>query len=157
MKIWVDADACPNPIKEVLFRASNRLNVTLTLVANHFVKAPNAPQIRSIQVPTGFDVADDRISESIEPFDLVITADIPLAAEIVARGGTALNPRGTLYDKDNVRAHLVRRNAMEERRASGELLGGGPPALRKADVQTFANALDRYLAKHCRPPSDGPG
>ena len=149
MQIWVDADACPNPIKEVLFRAANRLQLPLTLVANHYVKVPPSPHIRSIQVAAGFDVADDRISAAIEPGDLVITADIPLAADIVERGGAALNPRGTLYDEDNVRAHLVRRNAMEERRATGELTGG-PPPFDKSDVQTFANALDRFLAKNAR-------
>ena len=147
MKIWVDADACPNPIKAVLFKASSRLSVELILVANHYVKTPRAPHVRAIHVPAGFDMADDRISEGIEPNDLVITADIPLAADVVARGGTAINPRGTVYDRDNVSGYLARRNAMEARRDAGELTGG-PPPFGKADVQAFANALDRYLARY---------
>ena len=144
--IWVDADACPAVIRDVLFRAANRLGVTTVLVANHHIRAPRSPHIRSTQVASGFDKADDYIADQVQAGDLVITGDIPLAARVVESGGTALNPRGTLYDKESVREHLGRRDFMEELRSAG-VQTGGPSSLGKGDVQSFANALDRFLAR----------
>ena len=146
MNIWVDADACPKAIKQVLFKAADRLQVPLTLVANQYIPAPPSKVIRSIQVAQGFDVADNAIVERVVENDLVITGDIPLAAEVVEKGATALNPRGTHYTKENVKDYLQRRNRAEEMRATG-VLSGGPAALDKKDVQVFANALDRILAR----------
>lgn len=151
MQIWVDADACPGPIKEILFRAAIRRDVALTLVANHALRVPPSPRIRALQVASGFDVADRFIAERLEPGDLVITGDIPLAADVVERGATALNPRGTLYTAENIREHLARRNFMEGLRSAGEI-SGGPAALGKADVQDFANALDRFLTRALQGP-----
>ena len=150
MKIWVDADACPNAVKEVLFRAAERLQVETTLVANQYIRTPPSSVIDSLQVSTGFDVADDTIVQRLEAGDLVITADVPLAAEVVAKGGAALNPRGTMYTAENVRDYLQRRDMMDELRSAG-VVSGGPKSLGKKDVQQFANALDRYLARHHRP------
>ena len=144
MNIWVDADACPNAVKEVIFRAAERRQVTTTLVANQYIRTPPSKVIRSIQVEQGFDVADNAIVANLSSGDLVVTADIPLAAEVVAQGAVALNPRGTLYTKENVRDHLQRRDMMEELRSIGTV-SGGPKILEKQDVQRFANALDRYL------------
>jgi len=149
LTIWVDADACPAVIRDVLFRAANRLAVTTTLVANHHIRAPRSPHIRSVQVASGFDKADDHIADRVSAGDLVITGDIPLAARVVEAGGTALNPRGTLYDADSIREHLGRRDFMEELRSAG-VETGGPSSLGKADVQAFANALDRFLARASR-------
>lgn len=146
MNIWVDADACPKAIKQVLFKAADRLQVPLTLVANQYIPTPPSKVIRSIQVAQGFDVADNAIVERVVKNDLVITGDIPLAAEVVEKGATALNPRGTHYTKENVKDYLQRRNRAEEMRATG-VLSGGPAALDKKDVQVFANALDRILAR----------
>ena len=146
MNIWVDADACPKAIKQVLFKAADRLQVPLTLVANQYIPTPPSKVIRSIQVAQGFDVADNAIVERVVENDLVITGDIPLAAEVVEKGATALNPRGTYYTKENVKDYLQRRNRAEEMRATGAL-SGGPAALEKKDVQVFANALDRILAR----------
>ena len=146
MQIWVDADACPGPVKEILFRAAERRGVTLTLVANHAMKVPKLANVRLLQVAQGFDVADNFIADRVEDGDLVITADIPLAADVVTNGGVALNPRGTLYDSENIRGHLARRNFMEELRSTGQITGG-PAALGKTDLQSFANALDRYLTR----------
>lgn len=146
MRIWVDADACPAVIREVLFRAARRLAVATTLVANHHLRVPPSPYLRSMQVAAGFDQADDYIASVVESGDLVITGDIPLAARVVEAGGTALNPRGTLYDAESIREHLGRRDFMEELRSSG-VQTGGPSSLSKADVQTFANRLDRFLAR----------
>lgn len=145
MHIWVDADACPGVIKEILFRAAERTKTATTLVANKLLRVPASPYIKAMQVPHGFDVADDRIVELVQLGDLVITADIPLAAQIIARGAAALNPRGMLYSKDNIQEQLAMRNFMEEMRASG-MEGGGPAAFSQADRQAFANQLDRYLA-----------
>ncbi|GAA5126643.1 YaiI/YqxD family protein [Alloalcanivorax gelatiniphagus] len=144
--IWVDADACPAVIRDVLFRAANRLGVTTTLVANHHIRIPRSPHIRFTQVASGFDKADDHIADQVNAGDLVITGDIPLAARVVENGGTALNPRGTLYDAESIREHLGRRDFMEELRSTG-MQTGGPSSLSKSDVQTFANALDRFLAR----------
>jgi uncharacterized protein YaiI (UPF0178 family) len=145
MNVWVDADACPNAIKQVLFKASERLQISMTLVANQYIPTPPSKVIKSLQVAQGFDVADNAIVDAVAQGDLVITADIPLAAEVVAKGATALNPRGTVYTKENVRDYLQRRNRAEELRATG-MISGGPAALDKKDVQAFANALDRTLA-----------
>jgi uncharacterized protein YaiI (UPF0178 family) len=145
MNVWVDADACPKVIKQVLFKASERLQISMTLVANQYIPTPPSKVIKSLQVAQGFDVADNAIVDAVAQGDLVITADIPLAAEVVAKGATALNPRGTVYTKENVRDYLQRRNRAEELRATG-MISGGPAALDKKDVQAFANALDRTLA-----------
>lgn len=149
IRIWVDADACPAVVREVLFRAARRLNVETTLVANHHIRVPPSPLIRSVQVASGFDQADDHIAAEVAKGDLVITGDIPLAARAVEAGGTALNPRGTLYDAESIREHLGRRDFMEELRGAG-VETGGPSALGKSDVQAFANALDRFLARAVR-------
>ncbi len=146
MRLWVDADACPNAIKEILYRAAQRAGVELTLVANQPLRTPPSPYIRSIQVPSGFDVADNRIAELVERGDLVITADIPLAATVIDKGGLALNPRGELYTEENIKERLAMRNLMDELRGMGEVTGG-PAALGKKDRQAFANALDRLLAR----------
>ena len=147
MKIWVDADACPKLIKEVLFRAAERCRIETALFANHAVRVPPSRYLSSVQVPGGFDVADNVILERMAPGDLVVTQDIPLADAVIGRGGTALNPRGTLYTVENIKDHRARRDLMEELR-SGGMIGGGPSALAKQDVQAFANALDRFLARN---------
>ncbi|MCC7411490.1 MAG: YaiI/YqxD family protein [Gammaproteobacteria bacterium] len=146
MRIWVDADACPNPIKEILFRAAERRGIELTLVANQPLRRPASRYVRTLQVPRGFDAADDRIVALVEAGDLVVTADIPLAAAVVDRGAHALNPRGELYSAENVRERLAIRDMMEELRAGG-VRTGGPAALGVADRAAFANQLDRLLAK----------
>ena len=147
MKIWVDADACPVVIKEILFRAAERTGVELTLVANQPVRIPPSRHIRFIQVAAGFDVADDEIVKRLEAGDLVITADIPLAAEAIEKGAHALNPRGELYSVDNIRARLNMRDFMDTLRSSG-IDTGGPPALGQGDRKTFANHLDKILTRH---------
>lgn len=146
MKIWVDADACPGVIKEILFRAAQRTGVDMTLVANHAMRVPAARNIQFMQVNSGFDVADNEIIRRLQGGDLVVTGDIPLAAEAIAQGAHALNPRGELYTKSNIRARLNMRDFMETLRASG-VDTGGPPALNQRDRQNFANNLDRLLAK----------
>ncbi len=145
MKIWVDADACPNPIKAIVFRAAERLGITTLLVANHHVRVPPSKFISSLQVPAGFDVADRAIADALDAGDLVITADVPLAAEVVARGGTGLNPRGTLYTAENIHDHLARRNLMEQLRDSGTIRST-QSTIGRTDLQAFANALDKHLA-----------
>lgn len=149
MQIWVDADACPGVIKDILFRAADRAAVRVTLVANQPMRVPASPHVRFVQVPAGFDVADKRIVELLEPHDLVITADIPLAAAAIDKGAHALNPRGELYTKDNIRERLSMRNFMDELRGSG-VATGGPAALNQRDRQAFANSLDSLLARHMR-------
>lgn len=146
MQIWVDADACPGVIKDILFRAAERKHVQVTLVANQAMRIPASPYIRAIQVPSGFDVADKRIVELLAAGDLVITADIPLAAAAIDKNAHALNPRGELYTKDNIRERLSMRNFMDELRGSG-VTTGGPAALNQRDRQAFANSLDSLLAK----------
>jgi uncharacterized protein YaiI (UPF0178 family) len=153
MQIWVDADACPKVIKEILFRVAERRQIQLTLVANKMLYHPPSRFIRAMQVPAGFDVADNKIAQLVEPGDLVITADIPLAAEVIARGGHALNPRGEFYTRDTIRERLTMRNFMDGLRGSG-VDTGGPPALSQRDRQEFANQLDRFLAK-CGNPRNG--
>ena len=147
LHIWVDADACPAVIKEILFRAAERRRIPTTLVANQPLRTPPSRYIKALQVPGGFDVADDKIAQEIRPGDLVITADIPLAAAIITRGGHALNPRGEFYSVENIKERLTMRNFMEELRGSG-VQTGGPAAFSQADRQNFANQLDRFLARH---------
>ncbi len=147
MKIWVDADACPGVIKEILFRAAERTCVPLTLVANQPLRIPPSQWIKTIQVPAGFDVADNEIVKRLSAGDLVITADIPLAAEVIELGGVALNPRGELYSSENIRARLNMRDFMDSLRASG-INTGGPPALSQADRKAFASHLDTILARN---------
>ena len=149
MQIWVDADACPVVIKEILFRAAIRTGVQVTLVANQAVRTPPSRLIKSIQVAAGFDVADKEIVKRIEAGDLVITADIPLAAEVIEKGGHALNPRGEFYSVDNIRARLSLRDFMETLRASG-VQTGGPATLSLSDRQAFANQLDKFLTKYAK-------
>ena len=146
MRIWVDADACPGVIKEILFRAATRTQTPLTLVANAPLRTPPSPFIKSMQVPAGLDVADNRIVELVEIDDLVITADIPLAAAVIDKGGHALNPRGMLYTPENIRETLSMRNFMADLRGSG-VETGGPSAFTHSDRQAFANQLDRVLAQ----------
>jgi len=143
-RIWVDADACPGPIKEILFRASERTKTRLTLVANHPLATRPSPLIDSIQVSSGFDVADTEIVRRLSGGDLVITADIPLASEVIDKGALALNPRGELYTEATIKARLTMRNFMDELRGSG-VQTGGPSALSKTDRKRFADQLDRWL------------
>ena len=147
MKIWVDADACPNVIKDILFRVADRVAVQVTLVANQYIRVPPSPHIRSIQVEAGFDVADNYIVQQAEPGDLVITADIPLADELITKGAHALNPRGEMYSKETIKQRLQMRDFMETMRSSG-VQTGGPAPLSQADRQNFANKLDAFLAKN---------
>jgi uncharacterized protein len=146
MQIWVDADACPGVIKEIIFRAAERKQIQTTLVANQMLRTPPSKFIRAIQVPSGFDVADAHIVEQLSAGDLVITADIPLAALVIERGAHALNPRGELYTTATIRERLNMRDFMEGLRAAG-VETGGPAAFGQADRQAFANQLDRFLAK----------
>ncbi len=146
MQIWVDADACPKVIKEMLFRAAERRQITMTLVANKMLHTPPSKFIRALQVPAGFDIADNKIVELVGNGDLVITADIPLAAAVITRGAYALNPRGDFYTKENIEERLTMRNFMESLRGSG-VETGGPSAFSQSDRQAFANQLDRFLAK----------
>ena len=149
MHIWVDADACPNVIKDILFRAAERTQTRITLVANQHIQKPSSKLIKAVKVGQGFDVADNYIVQEVTESDLVITADIPLAAEVIEKGAHALNPRGELYDRDNIKQRLSMRNFMEEMRSTGENLGG-PPPLNQSDRQKFANALDQLLTKYNR-------
>lgn len=145
MQIWVDADACPKVIKEILFRAAERVQVPVILVANHPLQTPRSRWVRSLQVSSGFDVADNEIVRRLSPGDLVVTADIPLAWEVIEKGGHALNPRGERYTRDTIRERLGMRDFMETLRASG-VDTGGPSSLSQKDRQAFANQLDRFLA-----------
>ncbi|MCK5335030.1 MAG: YaiI/YqxD family protein [Gammaproteobacteria bacterium] len=153
MQIWVDADACPNVIKEILFRISKRAKLTIIFVANQYIKTPASPYLKSLQVPGGFDVADDEIVRNVEDGDLVITADIPLADEVIEKGGHALSPRGELFTKDNIKPRLQVRDMMEAVRNSGIEMTGGQAAFGQKDKQTFANALDRFVARYHKPVS----
>lgn len=147
MKIYVDADACPKPVKDILYRVAERTRLPVIFVANTELPIPRTTKIKMIQVPKGFDVADNYILNHISKGDLTITADIPLAAEIIDAGGHALNPRGELYTPENIRSKLNIRDFMESIRGSG-LHVGGPPPLSKRDRMAFANALDRFITKH---------
>lgn len=147
MKIWVDADACPVVIKDILFRAAERTGIALTLVANQSIRKPSLKNITMLQVPSGFDVADNEIVKRLNKGDLVITSDIPLAAEVIEKGGLALNPRGEMYTADTIKNRLEVRDFMDSLRASGEHTGG-PPPLSQSDRQTFAKHLDHYLTNN---------
>lgn len=149
MQIWVDADACPGAIKEILFRAAERMPVPLTLVANQPLRTPPSRYIKTIQVSGGFDVADNEIAKRVQPGDLVVTADIPLAAAVIERGGHALSPRGEFYTPDNIWERLSLRNFMDELRGSG-VNTSGLAAFSQSDRQAFANQLDRWLARSSR-------
>ncbi len=149
MRIWVDADACPRTIKEILFRAANRVKIVVTLLANSPLKTPPSPFIDFIMVPDGFDEADNQILQRVERGDLVITADIPLAAEVINKGGYALNPRGDFYTEENVHACLSVRNFMNELRDTG-VETGGPSSFKPKDRQAFANQLDRFLTQNAQ-------
>jgi uncharacterized protein len=146
IQIWVDADACPNPIKEILYRAAKRVEILTTFVANQELQIPASPYIKAVQVRSGLDIADNYIVELLRSGDLVITADIPLAAEAIAKGAVALNPRGEFYSEGNIRERLSLRNFMEALR-SGGVDTGGPPAFGHRDRQAFANQLDRFLIR----------
>ncbi len=147
MQIWVDADACPVVIKEILFRAAERSGTLLTLVANQPLRVPSSRHIKTLQVSPGFDVADNEIVKRVSVGDLVITSDIPLADEVIEKGGHALNPRGELYSANSIKAQLNMRDFMDTMRASGAHTGG-PPPLSQSDRQNFANHLDRFLTKY---------
>ncbi len=147
--VWVDADACPVVIKEILYRAAMRTSTRLVLVANHPLRTPASPWIETLQVAHGFDVADSEIVKRLRAGDLVITGDIPLAAEVIEQGGQALNPRGERYTRDNVRARLNMRDFMDTMRASG-MHTGGPSAISQSERKTFAGELDRFLARASR-------
>ena len=147
MKIWVDADACPVAIREILFRASTRTAVKLTLIANQHLPVPRSPHINMIQVSSGFDIADDEIVKRMDPGDLVVTSDIPLAANAIARGGFVLSPRGERLTQDNIGARLTMRDFMDSMRASG-VTTGGPSPLSQGDRKAFADELDRLLSRH---------
>lgn len=146
MKIWVDADACPAVIKEILYKAAKRTQTDLILVANRNIRIPKSPHIEFLQVPSGLDVADNTIIDKIDPGDLVITGDIPLASKIVEKGGLGINPRGEVYSAENIREILSNRDFMDILRSSG-VETGGPPPLTNRDKQTFANSLDQVLTK----------
>jgi len=146
MVIWVDADACPNVIKEVLYRAADRTKTQVTFVANQSLRVPPSPWLKTLRVPAGFDVADNEIVKRVEVGDLVITADIPLAAEVLEKGGAALNPRGERYSPATIREKLTMRDFMDTMRASG-VQTGGPAAMSPRDRQQFANALDSWLTQ----------
>ncbi len=149
MRIWVDADACPAAIKDILVRAAMRRGVKTTLVANKNLSVPASPHLATMRVGQGFDVVDEAIAALVQPGDLVITADIPLAAKVIERGGLALNPRGELYTTDNIGARLTMRNMLDELRSSG-VTTGGPAPLSLADRNAFANQLDRFLTTHAQ-------
>lgn len=148
LKVWVDADACPVVIKEILYRAAERATIQTTFVANKLLRLPPSPFLHAIQVAQGFDVADNKIVQELRVGDLVITADIPLAAEVIAKGGHALNPRGELYSLENIQERLGMRNFMEELRASG-VETAGPNVFSAADRKAFAAQLDQFLSKRC--------
>ena len=148
MRIWVDGDACPVVIKEILFRAADRTGVQLTLVANQPLQTPSSANISTLQVPRGFDVADDEIVKRLQAGDLVITRDIPLAAEVIENGGHALSPRGEMHTTENIGARLNMRDFLDTMRSSGVETGGGPAAFSQRDKQTFANELDRFLTRN---------
>lgn len=149
MAIWVDADACPVPIREILCRAADRWKVQTTFVANHVIRLPPSPFIQARQVMQGFDVADNEIVSQIHAGDLVITQDIPLAAEVIDKGADAFNPRGVAFTNDNIRQRLAMRNFMEEMRSAGQVTGG-PAAFSQNDRKAFADQLDRWLQRQGR-------
>lgn len=150
LHIWVDADACPLLIKEILFRVANRTQIPVTLIANQMLRVPPSPWIKSLQVPSGFDVADQRIADEAQAGDIVVTADVPLAALVVQKHAWVLDPRGDLIDQTTIAARLTMRNFMEELRGSG-VETGGPPSFTAKDARCFANQLDRLLARQRKP------
>jgi len=150
VQIWVDADACPKVIKEILFRAAERMQVPLILVANRLLWTPPSRFIRAMRVAHGFNVADREIAEKMQAGDLVVTADIPLASDVIGRGGHALDPRGVLYTKDNIQERLALRDFMDQLRGSG-VETGGPAPWSPSDSHAFANQLDRLLSAHGKP------
>ncbi|MEE9275266.1 MAG: YaiI/YqxD family protein [bacterium] len=154
MKIWIDADACPASVKEILYRASRRLEIPLCLVANRDLRHPSDPLFSAVRVPQGFDVADGYIAQNAAPGDLIVTADIPLAALIVEGGATAIDPRGELYTEENIGERLSLRDFMQDLRSDG-LVQGGPPELRATDSHRFASALDRWLTARMKSPPPG--
>jgi len=149
MRIWVDADACPNVIKDILFRAAERACIVVTLVANQPLRTPPSQYIKTLQVPPGFDAADDKIIELTQSGDLVVTADIPLAAGVIEKGGHALDPRGEIYTEDNIKERLAMRKLMDELRSSG-IETGGPSIFSNADRMAFANHIDRFLSNRLK-------
>lgn len=149
MQIWVDADACPKVIKDILFRAAERRGIVLTLVANKPLRTPPSRYLRAIQVASGFDVADGKIVQELQAGDLVVTADIPLAADVIAKGGHVIDPRGEQYTEENIRERLSLRNFLDELRGSG-VETGGPPPLSQSDRQAFANKLDSLLTRYAQ-------
>jgi uncharacterized protein len=153
MHIWVDADACPKAIKDLLYRVADRRQVPLTLVTNQPLRLPSSPSITLFRVPPGFDAADHAIVQHVRAGDLVVTADLPLAAHVVAKGAQALNPRGTLYTPENMPEYLTMRHVMDELRQSG-VDTGGPPPFNARDRQAFANQLDRWVTHACRTGAD---
>ncbi|HEY7141466.1 MAG TPA: YaiI/YqxD family protein [Methylomirabilota bacterium] len=155
MQIWVDADACPKPIKDIVFRAAERLRISTVLVANTPLRIPASPFIRVMRVRRGFDVADREIAELVQAGDVVVTADIPLAAEVIGRGGHALDPRGVLYTSENIPERLAVRNLMAELRTTG-LATGGPAPWSRSDSHAFANQLDRLLSAHGKADTGAP-
>lgn len=155
MSIWVDADACPKAVKEILYRAATRTHTEIILVANQQLAVPRSPWIRMCQVPKGFDVADHEIVQRVAPGDLVVTADIPLAADVIAKGATVIGPRGESYDAGSIAAALTLRNFMDTLRSSG-VETGGPTAFSAADQRQFARQLERYLSQ-CRRPGTATG
>lgn len=152
LRIWVDADACPVAIKEILFRAAERTRIETILVANKLLRVPPSPCLRAMQVPGGFDVADDEIVKQLQPGDLTITADIPLAAQVIAKGGHALDPRGEFYSASNIQERLTMRNFMEELRGSGVDISG-PSTFSQSNRQAFAAELDRFITSLSKNPS----
>jgi len=151
MQIWVDADACPKTIKDILFRVAERTKMATTLVANQYLPIPPSRYIKMLQVSSGFDVADNEIVKRLSAGDLVITGDIPLAYEVIGKGGHAINPRGELYTQETIKERLSMRDFMDTLRGSG-IDTGGPSALNSRDIQAFANQLDRFLGKRSPPP-----
>jgi uncharacterized protein YaiI (UPF0178 family) len=147
MTLWIDGDACPRPVRRIVFRAAERVEVEAVLVANSAVAVPRSKWARSVRVPKGFDVADHHILQESSPGDIVVTADVPLAAELVAGGVHALSPRGETFTEDNIGDRLATRDLLQGLRDTGAILGGGPPAYGDADRQAFANALDRLLSR----------
>ena len=150
MQIWVDADACPKAVKDILFRVAERTGITITLVANQYLQTPPSRYIKFLQVKSGYDVADNEIVKKLSIGDLVITADIPLAYDVIVKGGHAINPRGERYTQDTIKERLNMRDFMDTLRGSG-IDTGGPSALNSRDIQGFANQLDKFLAQHKKP------
>lgn len=149
MRIWVDADACPNTVKDILTRAADRTKTAMIFVANQPVRILPSPFVKQLQVPAGFDVADNRIVQELQAGDLLVSADIPLIDAVIEKGGYAISPRGEIYTKNNIKQRLSLRNFSEAVRNSG-IITGGPNKMNKKDIQLFANSLDQFLTNHKR-------